>query len=285
MRCAICAKVDEAGGEGRKRRRVLADLDALVVHVRDAHAGVALREAPAGGKAGRYLERADAIFAGGGLGAPRVRAPERADGGGGEPGATSVRADCRSSSGVGEYEVEVQLGGAAGVAWSCSCPLAQSEPVCKHALALLLFCERHFEKKTCPPEGGKEPGQPPQSVMGGPSQVKNWTQELIDTFLGKPREGGGGGAASQGWQVSPTEQGGGPPRGTRGEEASRAPGPGSPNIASPDTGRAPALPAAVAGSAEGPGAGAAAEAPAAEPPPAKKARTVSAKDRLASLGF
>ena len=45
VRCAICAKVDEAGGEGKKRRRMLADLDALVVHVRDAHAGVALREA------------------------------------------------------------------------------------------------------------------------------------------------------------------------------------------------------------------------------------------------
>lgn len=245
---------------------------------------MALREVPAGGKAGRYLERADVIFAGGGLGAPHVSTPEQAGGGGGEPGSTSVRAACRSSSGVGEYEVEVQLGGAVGVAWSCSCPLAQSEPVCKHALALLLFCERHFEKEVCPPEGGKEPEEPPGSAAAGPSQVKNWTQELIDSFLGKPREGGGGGAASPAWQVSPSEQGDRPPGGTRGEEVSRAPGPCPPNVVSPETGRASALPAAAAGSPGAPGAGATTEAPA-EPPPAKKARKVSAKDRLASLGF
>ena len=252
-------------------------------------AGVALREAPSDGKASRYLERADAILAGGGLGAPRVSD-------GGRDGITSVRTACRSSSGVGEYQVEVRLSLSEGVRWSCSCPLTEkeSESVCKHALALLLFCEGHFEEELRQPDGGRDPGEPPLGAGAGPSPVNNWTQELIDGFLGKPQEGKCGGPASAVEPVRPPERGDPRRRGARGEAAPPTPGRGPPHPAAPAAAGAPAIPAARAGRAAGgpaggPGAGpagrAAAEAPAADPPPAKKARKASAKDRLASLGL
>lgn len=245
-------------------------------------AGVAAREVPGGGKASRYLERAEGLLAGGSLGSPRVA-------GGAERAV--VRATCRSASGGdGTYDVEVRLGGAEGVAWSCTCPLLEKDPVCKHVLALLLFCEGHTDEFS-----GKEAEEAPGTTSAAATRasalavgVADWTQDLIDAFIGKR------GACSS---ASPVRAEGVTAAARNREEgiegtrngiiqrppAAPVPGLGGAGSASPHAGQ----PSPTAG-ADSPDAGTGQKAEVRgntlEAPPAKKAK-VSAKARLAALGF
>jgi len=242
-------------------------------------AGVAAREVPGGGKASRYLERAEGLLAGGSLGSPRVAGgTERAE----------VRATCRSASGDGTYDVEVRLGGEEGVSWGCTCPLLEKDPVCKHVLALLLFCERHTDnlsgKEADEALGTTSVAATRASALG----VADWTQDLIDVFIGKrgacssasPVRTEGATAAAQ----NRKEDNEGTENGmAQGAPAAPTPGLGGVGSASPNA-RQPSPTVGADSSDAGTGQKAEVQGSTPEAPPTKKAK-VSAKARLAALGF